>query len=72
MRCANSYTFCRDCGTALGWFLSASLSEDEIRQKWVELFYALRHNPNIPKKDALVQALKKRIARQTPALQLHF
>ena len=37
-----------------------------------ELFYALRHNPNIPKKDALVQALKKRIARETSALQLHF
>jgi len=37
-----------------------------------ELFYALRHNPNIPKKDALVRALKKRIAKQTPALQLHF
>jgi hypothetical protein len=37
-----------------------------------ELFYALRHNPNIPKKDALVKALKRRIAKQMPALQLHF
>jgi hypothetical protein len=36
------------------------------------LFYALRHNPNIPKKDALVQVLRKRIAKQVPALQLHF
>ena len=37
-----------------------------------ELLYALRYNPNIPKKDALVKALKRRIAKQTPALQLHF
>ena len=33
----DSYTFCRDCGAALGWLLSASFSEDEIRQKWIEL-----------------------------------
>lgn len=37
-----------------------------------ELFYALRHNPNIPKKDALLEALKKRITKQTPELKLHF
>ena len=33
----DSYTFCHDCSTALGWFLAASFSEDEIRQKWIEL-----------------------------------
>ncbi|NVM26725.1 MAG: hypothetical protein HWN70_12525 [Desulfobacterales bacterium] len=33
----DSYTFCRDCGTTLGWLLSGSFSEDEIRQKWIEL-----------------------------------
>jgi hypothetical protein len=37
-----------------------------------ELFYALRYNPNIPEKDEFIGALKKRIAKQTPALQLHF
>jgi putative DNA methylase len=33
----DSYTFCRDCGMALGWLLSVSFSEDVIRQKWTEL-----------------------------------
>jgi putative DNA methylase len=33
----DSYAFCHDCGTALGWLLSVSFSEDVIRQKWTEL-----------------------------------
>lgn len=30
----DSYTFCRDCGTALGWFLETDLSEENIRDEW--------------------------------------
>jgi len=30
----DSYAFCRDCGAALGWFLSAGLSEAHIRSQW--------------------------------------
>lgn len=30
----DSYTFCRDCGTALGWFLENDLSEENIRHQW--------------------------------------
>jgi len=30
----DSYTFCRDCGTALGYFLSSEKSEKEIRSHW--------------------------------------
>jgi putative DNA methylase len=32
-----SYRFCRDCGSALGWFLEADLTEDEIRSEWKRL-----------------------------------
>ena len=31
---ADSYAFCRDCGTALGWFLSAEAGEEYIRSQW--------------------------------------
>jgi putative DNA methylase len=30
----DSYTFCRDCGAALGWFLENDLSEETIRHQW--------------------------------------
>ena len=30
----DSYSFCRDCGTALGWFLENDLSEENIRDEW--------------------------------------
>ncbi len=30
----DSYTFCHDCGTALGWFLENDLSEENIRDEW--------------------------------------
>ena len=30
----DSYTFCRDCGTALGWFLENDLSKETIRHEW--------------------------------------
>jgi putative DNA methylase len=30
----DSYAFCRDCGTALGWFLENDLSEENIRDQW--------------------------------------
>jgi DNA modification methylase len=33
----NSYTFCLDCGSALGWFLMTDLSENEIRSEWKRL-----------------------------------
>jgi putative DNA methylase len=31
---ADSHAFCRDCGAALGWFLSADVSEAQIRRQW--------------------------------------
>jgi putative DNA methylase len=34
---SDSYTFCRDCGTTLGWFLTADLGENEIRSQWQQL-----------------------------------
>jgi putative DNA methylase len=30
----DSFTFCHDCGTALGWFLENDLSEENIRREW--------------------------------------
>jgi len=30
----DSYAFCRDCGTALGWLLASCLTEAEIRREW--------------------------------------
>ncbi|MEA1945690.1 MAG: hypothetical protein U9N83_00140 [Thermodesulfobacteriota bacterium] len=39
----DSYTFCRDCGTALGWFLENDLSEENIRHQWKLL---IRENGN--------------------------
>jgi hypothetical protein len=30
----DSFTFCRDCGTALGWFLENDLIEENIRREW--------------------------------------
>lgn len=33
----DSYTFCHDCGTALGWFLETDLSEESIRDEWKQL-----------------------------------
>lgn len=34
---SDSYAFGQDCGAALGWFLTADLSEDQIRAEWKEL-----------------------------------
>lgn len=33
----DSHTFCRDCGTAIGWFLDSDFTEEEIRQEWKKL-----------------------------------
>jgi adenine-specific DNA methylase len=33
----DSDTFCRECGAALGWFLSAGVDDDEIRAGWKRL-----------------------------------
>ncbi|HIE13051.1 MAG TPA: hypothetical protein EYP63_06465 [Desulfotomaculum sp.] len=33
----DSYAFSRDCGAALGWFLNAELSEEQIHSKWKNL-----------------------------------
>ena len=33
----DSYQFCRDCGSALGWFLLTSLKENEIREEWKQI-----------------------------------
>lgn len=30
----DSRTFCRDCETALGWFLENDMNEEEIRSEW--------------------------------------
>ncbi|MBW2148149.1 MAG: hypothetical protein JRG73_15100 [Deltaproteobacteria bacterium] len=34
----DSYTFCHDCGTAVGWFLSSNISEECVRSEWKRLF----------------------------------
>ena len=34
---SDSYTFCRDCGTALGWMLNANLGNVEVEKQWLEL-----------------------------------
>ncbi len=34
---ADSYTFCEQCGSALGYMLDQSLSEAEIRATWTDL-----------------------------------
>ncbi|RMF91275.1 MAG: hypothetical protein D6736_05465 [Nitrospinota bacterium] len=34
---SDSYTFCRDCGTALGWFLLSDYSAAQIRHAWAQL-----------------------------------
>lgn len=34
---ADSYTFCRDCGTALGWFLTADMSPSRMQRSWEHL-----------------------------------
>jgi len=37
--CMNdSERFCRDCGSAVGWFLISSLTDEEIYQMWRDLF----------------------------------
>jgi len=33
----DSYNFCRDCGDALGWFLSSTISEDDVYIGWKQL-----------------------------------
>jgi DNA modification methylase len=33
----DSYTFCRDCGSALGWFLNSTVSEDNVYIGWKQL-----------------------------------
>ncbi len=38
----DSYTFCRDCGTALGWFLAADARREDLHQHWRHLFCAPR------------------------------
>ncbi len=30
----NSHTFCRDCGTTLGWFLQSDTKERSMRSEW--------------------------------------
>lgn len=33
----DSYTFCRDCGAALGWLLNSNLGSEDIGKFWAEL-----------------------------------
>ena len=33
----DSYAFCRDCGTALGWFLDSSLPDEDVYKEWKRL-----------------------------------
>jgi putative DNA methylase len=37
---ADSYSFCRDCGTALGWFLASDIDEKSLRREWQDLLGA--------------------------------
>lgn len=34
---SDSYSFCHDCGNALGWFLNSELNEGQIRSEWKHL-----------------------------------
>jgi hypothetical protein len=34
---AESAAFCRDCGTLLGWLLTADIGEDAIYRVWEEM-----------------------------------
>ena len=34
IKTTDSYSFCKDCGTALGWFLGTELNDDQIRAEW--------------------------------------
>lgn len=42
----DSHTFCRECGAALGWFLSADVNEETIRSQWKRLFEGETNNDN--------------------------
>ena len=33
----DSYVFCRDCGSALGWLLQTASTEDQIHSQWAQL-----------------------------------
>lgn len=43
----DSYTFCRDCGAALGWLLQSDLSEEQISSEWERLL-AGANNDQVP------------------------
>ena len=34
IKATDSYKFCLDCGTALGWFLASEIEEEHIRNEW--------------------------------------
>jgi putative DNA methylase len=40
----DSYRFCHDCGTALGWFLCSDASEEDIRKEWKRLIGGKNNN----------------------------
>ena len=42
----DSHTFCRECGAALGWFLSADMNEETIRSQWKRLLEGETNNDN--------------------------
>ena len=44
---SESFSFCRDCGTALGWFLESDLIEQSIRTEWKRLMEGI-NNGKVP------------------------
>jgi len=40
---SDSYAFCRDCGSALGWLLQTASTENEIYSKWTRLLGDTKH-----------------------------
>jgi putative DNA methylase len=79
----DSHAFCRDCAAALGWFLSADVSEEYIRSKWEtlleggnsgkrqtsadDLFEAFRTNLDVPPKEVVMRALQARAEKKSRA-----
>ena len=63
----DSYTFCRDCGTALGWLLAADVSEAHIRRRWRYLLEgenSFCNNLEVPSKQAFVEKLAQKVEQQ--------
>jgi hypothetical protein len=53
----DSDAFCRDCGAALGWFLTADMDEKHVYESWRHLF-------EVPPQRRFVEKLEEKVERQ--------